>query len=87
MLAAGLEGMGLGDVKMLAMIGAFLGLPGVVVTLVFASFAGSIVGVRLLARGPIELQGKLPFGLFLALGGVVALFAGEPLARAYLALL
>ena len=86
-LLRGVEGMGLGDVKMLAMIGAFLGLHGVVVTLVCASFAGSIVGVTLLARGAIELQGKLPFGLFLALGGVVALFAGEPLARAYLALL
>ena len=86
-LLRGVEGMGLGDVKMLAMIGAFLGLHGVLVTLVFASFAGSIVGVTLLARGAIELQGKLPFGLFLALGGVVALFAGEPLARAYLALL
>ncbi len=86
-LARGVEGMGLGDVKMLAMIGAFLGLHGVIVTLVFASLAGSIVGITLLARGSIELQGKLPFGLFLALGGAIALFAGEPLARAYLALL
>jgi leader peptidase (prepilin peptidase) / N-methyltransferase len=86
-LLRGVEGMGLGDVKMLAMIGAFLGVHGVVVTLVFASLAGSIVGVTLLARGAIELQGKLPFGLFLAAGGAVALFAGEPLARAYLALL
>lgn len=86
-LLRGVEGMGLGDVKMLAMIGAFLGVHGVVVTLVFASFAGSVVGVTLLARGSIELQGKLPFGLFLALGGAIALFAGEPLARAYLALL
>ena len=86
-LFRGVEGMGLGDVKMLAMIGAFLGLHGVVVTLVFASLAGSVVGITLLARGSIELQGKLPFGLFLAGGGVIALFAGEPLARAYLALL
>lgn len=86
-LLRGVEGMGLGDVKMLAMIGAFLGVHGVVVTLVFASLSGSIVGIALLARGSIELQGKLPFGLFLAAGGAVALFAGEPLARAYLALL
>lgn len=86
-LLRGVEGMGLGDVKMLAMIGAFLGLHGVIVTLVFASLAGSIVGITLLARGSIELQGKLPFGLFLALGGAVALFAGEPLTRAYLNLL
>ena len=86
-LLRGVEGMGLGDVKMLAMIGAFLGVHGVVVTLVFASLAGSLVGITLLARGAIALQGKLPFGLFLALGAAVALFAGEPLARAYLALL
>ncbi len=86
-LLRGVEGMGLGDVKMLAMIGAFLGVHGVVVTLVFASLTGSIVGIALLARGSIELQGKLPFGLYLAAGGAVALFAGEPLARAYLALL
>ena len=83
----GVEGMGLGDVKMLAMVGAFLGLHGVVVTLVFASLAGSVVGITLLSRGAIELQGKLPFGFFLALGGAIALFAGEPLARAYLQLL
>lgn len=86
-LLRGVEGMGLGDVKMLAMIGAFLGVHGVVVTLVFASLAGSVVGVALLARGSIELQGKLPFGFFLAAGAAVALFAGEPLSRAYLALL
>ncbi len=86
-LLRGTEGMGLGDVKMLAMIGAFLGVHGVIVTLVFASLAGSVVGITLLARGSIELQGKLPFGFFLAAGAAVALFAGEPLARAYLALL
>ncbi|MEO8275935.1 MAG: prepilin peptidase [Thermoanaerobaculia bacterium] len=83
----GVEGMGLGDVKMLAMIGAFLGVHGVVVTLVVGSLAGSIVGITLLARGSIELQGKLPFGLFLALGAGVALFVGEALARSYLTLL
>ncbi len=86
-LLRGVEGMGLGDVKMLAMIGAFLGVRGVVVTLIFASLAGSVVGITLLARGSIELQGKLPFGFFLAAGAAIALFAGEPLVRAYLALL
>jgi len=85
-LAKGVEGMGLGDVKMLAMIGGLLGVRGVLVTLVVASLAGSLAGFVLLARGSIELSGKLPFGLFLALGGLVALFAGEPIARAYLGL-
>jgi leader peptidase (prepilin peptidase)/N-methyltransferase len=68
------------------MIGSFLGLSGVLVTLIAATFAGSIVGVALLARGAIGLQGRLPFGFFLGLGGLVALFAGEPLARLYLGL-
>jgi leader peptidase (prepilin peptidase)/N-methyltransferase len=80
------DGMGLGDVKMLAMVGAFLGLAGVLVTLVAASFAGAVVGLVLVARGAIGLQGKLPFGFFLAIGGLVALYAGEPLTRFYLGL-
>lgn len=80
------DGMGLGDVKMLAMIGAFLGLSGVVVTLVAASFAGAFVGIVLLARGTLGPQGKLPFGFFLALGAGLALFFGEPLTRSYLGL-
>jgi leader peptidase (prepilin peptidase)/N-methyltransferase len=83
----GIDGMGLGDAKMLAMIGAFLGLSGVVVTLVAASFAGAAVGLTLLARGAIGAEGRLPFGFFLALGGLLALFAGAPLTRYYVGLL
>jgi leader peptidase (prepilin peptidase)/N-methyltransferase len=86
-LLRGVEGMGLGDVKMLAMLGAFLGAGGVVVTLVFATFAGSVVGLVLVARRGGDLQAQLPFGVFLAAGGLVALFAGEPLVGAYLGLL
>ena len=82
----GVDGMGLGDVKMLAMIGAFLGPAGVLVTLVAGSLLGSIAGLTLLARGAMELGGKLPFGLFLAAGGLFALYAGEPLTRFYLGL-
>lgn len=83
----GVEGMGLGDVKMLAMIGAFLGVSGVAVTLVVASFAGSATGLALMARGRVGLASKLPFGVFLAAGGLVAIFFGPGLARAYLGLL
>ncbi len=85
-LVKGVEGMGLGDVKMLAMIGAFLGLGGAVVTLVVGSFAGSVVGVALLASGRGGLGAKLPFGVFLAAGGMVAIFAGPALVAAYLGL-
>jgi leader peptidase (prepilin peptidase)/N-methyltransferase len=81
------EGMGLGDVKMLAAIGAFLGWKGVLVSLFFAALAGAVVGLALMAVQGADLKAKLPFGTFLALGGLVALFAGEPLVRAYAQLL
>lgn len=79
------EGMGLGDVKMLALAGAFLGWKGVIVTLFFASLSGALVGLWLMRRGEAGLKTRLPFGVFLAAGGVIALFAGGPLADAYLA--
>jgi leader peptidase (prepilin peptidase)/N-methyltransferase len=86
-LLRGEEGMGLGDVKMLAMIGAFLGWKGMVVALFAASLLGAIVGVVLLGRSRAGLKTKLPFGAFLALGGLFALFAGAPLVDLYLRLL
>ena len=81
------EGMGLGDVKMLAAIGAFLGWKGVLVSLFFASLSGAVVGLAFMALGKLDTGSKLPFGVFLALGGLVALFFGEPLVRAYAQLL
>ena len=81
----GQHGLGMGDVKMLAMIGAFLGWPLMILTLVFASFAGSIVGVSLIASGRGSLQAALPFGTFLALGAIVAAAAGDPILVWYLA--
>jgi leader peptidase (prepilin peptidase)/N-methyltransferase len=79
------EGMGLGDVKMLALIGAFLGWQGVLVALFFAALLGAVVGLTLMAVRGLDFKAKLPFGVFLALGGLIALFAGDPLVRAYLA--
>jgi len=81
------EGMGLGDVKMLAMIGAFLGWKGTLVALFFGALSGAVVGIALMAWGGFGARSKLPFGAFLALGGLVALFAGEPLVQAYARLL
>jgi leader peptidase (prepilin peptidase)/N-methyltransferase len=78
------EGLGMGDVKMLAMIGAFLGWPLMLLTLVLASFVGSLVGVALLAGGRGTMQAALPFGTFLALGALVAAIAGEPMLAWYL---
>ncbi len=77
------EGLGMGDVKMLAMIGAFLGWKAVLVTMVLSSFSGAVIGVSLLAsqRGGMKLA--LPFGTFLAVGALVAMFVGAPLINWY----
>jgi leader peptidase (prepilin peptidase) / N-methyltransferase len=77
------EGLGMGDVKMLAMIGAFLGWKAVLVTLVLSSFSGALIGVALIAaqRGGMKLA--LPFGTFLAVGAAVAMFAADPLVNWY----
>ena len=81
------EGMGLGDTKMLAMIGAFLGWRGVLVTLFCGALSGSVVGIALMRWGSHDMRSKLPFGTFLALGGLVALFAGDFLIGSYARLL
>jgi leader peptidase (prepilin peptidase)/N-methyltransferase len=83
---AGHEGMGLGDVKMLGMIGAFLGPWGVLVTVLAASLSGSVVGIALIAMGAGDRKLKLPFGVFLAIGAVAAWFFGAPLVARYRAL-
>jgi leader peptidase (prepilin peptidase) / N-methyltransferase len=80
----GIEGLGMGDVKMLAMIGAFLGWKLMLVTLVFASFAGSVVGIGIMASGRGGMKAALPFGTFLAVGALVAAVAGDPLLEWYL---
>ena len=70
------EGLGMGDFKMLAMIGAFLGWPLTLVTLMMASFVGSIVGVFLIAANRGGMKSALPFGTFLAVGALAAATVG-----------
>ena len=82
----GVEGLGMGDVKMLAMIGAFLGWKLMLVTLVLASFAGSFVGVGMIAFGRGGMKAALPFGTFLAVGALVAAVAGDALLAWYMSL-
>ena len=74
----------MGDVKMLAMIGAFLGWPLTILTLVLASFAGSAVGVLLIATRRGGMHATLPFGTFLAFGALVSAVAGGPILAWYL---
>lgn len=80
----GVDGMGLGDVKMLAMVGAFLGWRQVGVVLFIASLTGAVAGVALAVAGRKSLQTRLPFGTFLALATYVASLWGEPLLAWYL---
>jgi leader peptidase (prepilin peptidase)/N-methyltransferase len=79
----GEEGLGMGDVKMLAMIGAFLGWKMVLLTLVLSSISGSIVGVAILLVKKESLKYALPFGTFLAIGALLSAVAGDALLTWY----
>lgn len=78
------EGLGFGDVKMLAMIGAFLGWKLMLLTLVFASFTGSFVALVLMAAGRADWQSKLPLGTFLALAALPVSVVGHRIVSWYL---
>jgi leader peptidase (prepilin peptidase) / N-methyltransferase len=79
-------GMGMGDVKMGGMLGAFLG-PYAALAVFLGALAGAIAGGLLIATGRIRRRHALPFGVFMALGGIVALFVGPQLWELYLDLL
>ncbi len=78
----GVEGMGLGDVKLLAMVGAFQGWRGVLLTLCLGAGAGALVGIGLIAAGKGRRDTELPFGTFLAAGAAAVVFFGAPMIRA-----
>src|SRR5262249_9647696 len=81
--ARGVEGLGQGDWKMVAMLGAFLGWERTLLTVFLASFAGMCVGLTLIAFRGRSMQHALPLGSFLGLAGVIALFVGEPVLSWY----
>lgn len=82
----GVEAMGMGDVKMMAFVGAFTGPYGVAVTIFGASLVGAVVGLALIPLRGRTLKDMLPFGCFLAPAAVVALLAGRRLVESYLQL-
>lgn len=84
--ATGVEGMGGGDVKLAAMMGAFLGWQGVVLSIFLGAFMGSLVGVAAMAGGRGGRRTALPFGTFLAPAAVIVLFVGPALWRWYIGL-
>jgi leader peptidase (prepilin peptidase)/N-methyltransferase len=77
------EGLGMGDVKMGAMVGAFLGWQLTLLALVLSSFLGSIIGVGVIVARKGDMKYALPFGSFLALAALVASLWGEPIVRWY----
>jgi leader peptidase (prepilin peptidase) / N-methyltransferase len=85
------RGMGFGDVKLGAMIGAFLGWKGVLLVVMAASILGSVIGVTLIAlqkaRGEAEPSHYLPFGPYLSVGGLMTLFFGQAILDIYLGML
>jgi leader peptidase (prepilin peptidase)/N-methyltransferase len=77
------QGLGMGDVKMMAMVGAFLGWRLGLLTIFAGSFLGSIAGVFLILFGGRTLQTKLAFGTFLGAAAAAALFFGPPVLNWY----
>jgi leader peptidase (prepilin peptidase)/N-methyltransferase len=70
-------GMGGGDVKMMAMVGAFTGWKGVFMTTLIGSVTGSLIGIGMMIFTGAGRKTKVPFGPFLALGALITLFGGE----------
>jgi leader peptidase (prepilin peptidase)/N-methyltransferase len=72
------EGLGFGDVKLIAMVGSFLGLRGALLTLILGSVAGSVIGysyIKLTGKDPSNYE--LPFGTFLGVAALAAAVAGK----------
>ncbi len=80
---SGQEGMGGGDVKMLAMIGAFLGWKLVLVTLVLSSVTGALIGMAVIAARRGDMKYALPYGTFLAAAALLASLVGDRLVAWY----
>ena len=80
----GVEAMGLGDVKMMLMVGAYLGWRLTILTILIGALSGSLAGISLmLRRGSRNLQMMLPFGIFLGIGSLASLLIGTRIIQWY----
>ena len=77
------EGMGLGDVKMMLMVGAFLGWQLTLVTIFIGSLLGSLIGILLILLRGGSMKMQIPFGVFLGPAAIIALLVGQPLIAWY----
>jgi leader peptidase (prepilin peptidase) / N-methyltransferase len=82
-LITGKEGMGYGDFKLLAAIGAWLGWQVLPIVILLSSLVGAVVGIFLMATGKLARGVPMPFGPFLAAAGALALFVGERMMRTF----
>ncbi|MDR0310527.1 MAG: A24 family peptidase, partial [Acidobacteriota bacterium] len=78
------DGLGLGDVKMMMMVGAFLGYRLALLTIFAGAMFGSVVGLSMQFMGKANMQTKLAFGVFLGIAAAAALFWGLPFLYWYL---
>jgi len=83
----GREGMGLGDVKMMAAVGVFLGLKRTLMTVLAGSLLGSVIGILLISLSKKDRNYELPFGTFLGAGALLVLFFGTPALQWYQSLM
>ncbi|RQH01058.1 prepilin peptidase [Paraburkholderia dinghuensis] len=84
-LLRGIEGMGQGDFKLLAALGAWLGWGALPQIVVIAAVAGAVIGLAATLTGRMRFEEPLPFGPYLAAGALVTLFAGTPFSPSYFA--
>jgi leader peptidase (prepilin peptidase) / N-methyltransferase len=70
------QGLGMGDVKMMAMVGAFLGINLTILTILVGSLMGTLIGIYLILFRKMNMQTKLPLGVFLGIGSVFSIFYG-----------
>lgn len=84
-LVTGKEGMGYGDFKLLAALGAFVGWQGLPIIIILSSLVGAIVGITLIALRRNESSQAIPFGPYLAVAGWLTLMYDEAIQQAYLA--
>ncbi len=83
-LATGKEGMGYGDFKLLAALGAWLGWQMLPLTILLSSAVGAVIGIAMMVFARHGRNVPIPFGPYLAIAGVIALFWGKPLTQVYL---